>query len=84
MLSTDSAADFVHKYLKHQGLQVREVPFMSLKLYIEAVSPADIHRHVPPSHQQAIRDIVHLPDDQYAVYISGAASIPLNLWVRVK
>ena len=57
---------------------------MSLKLYIEAVSPADIRRHVPPSHQQAIRDIVHLPDDQYAAYISGAASIPLNSWVRVK
>jgi hypothetical protein len=57
---------------------------MSHKLYVEAVSPADIRRHVPPSHQQAIQDIVHLPDDQYAAYISDAGSIPLNLWVRVK
>ena len=57
---------------------------MSLKLYIEAVSPADIRRHVPSSHQRAIRDIVRLPNDQYAAYISGAASILLNSWVHVK
>jgi hypothetical protein len=57
---------------------------MSHKLYVEAVSPANIHRHVPPSHQQAIQDIIRLPDDQYAAYISDAGSIPLNSWVHVK
>jgi ribosomal protein L24 len=57
---------------------------MSHKLYVEAVSPMDIHQHFPPSHQQAIQDIAHLPDDQYAAYISDAGSILLSSWVRVK